>query len=249
VIGGYTVAEDGTEASVPDVNIFDPVTESWSRGANIPLPTDDAVSGVWRESLIVLVSGWHDTDNVAAVQMYDPAQDQWTDATPIPGVPVFGHTGTVVADAIAYADGVRTDGTDPRFVMDEASWHGEISQESPSTIEWRSIPQHPGVPLYRAAAGAMGGVAVFVGGTSNPYNYNGIGYDGEPSEPIRQVLAYIESSHKWRRLAAPPIATMDHRTLGVAGGLVFLVGGMKGGQEVSDDVWVAEVEILLISAF
>ena len=249
VIGGYTVAEDGTEVSVPDVNIFDPETDTWSRGANIPLPTDDAVSGVWRESLIVLVSGWHDSDNVAAVQIYDPALDQWTDATPISGVPVFGHTGTVVGDVIAYVDGVRTDGGDPRFVMDEASWHGDISPDAPASIDWRSIPQHPGVPLYRAAGGAVGGVAVFVGGTSNPYNYDGIGYDGEPSQPIRQVLAYVESSHDWLRLAAPPLATMDHRTLGVAGGQVFLVGGMEQDQVVSDGVWYAEVDVLLGSAF
>jgi len=249
IIGGYTVAEDGTEASVPDVNIFDPETETWSRGADIPLPTDDAVSGVWRKSLVVLVSGWHDSGNVTAVQLYDPAQDEWADATRIAGVPVFGHTGTVVGDVIAYADGVRTDGTDPRFVMDEASWHGDISPDAPTSIEWEPIPQHPGVPLYRAAAGAVGGLAVFVGGTSNPYNYDGIGYDGEPSEPIRQVLAYVESSHEWRRLAAPPVATMDHRTLGVAGGMVFLVGGMEEGQVVSARVWFAEVDILLGSTF
>jgi len=92
-------------------------------------------------------------------------------------------------------------------------------------------------------------MAVFVGGTSNPYNYNGIGYDGEPSQPMRQVLAYIESAHEWRRLAAPPIATMDHRTLGVAGGLVFLVGGMEADQVVSDGVWYAEVDLLLGSTF
>jgi N-acetylneuraminic acid mutarotase len=249
VIGGYTVAPDGTEASVPDVNIFDPVTETWSRGADIPLPTDDAVSGVWNDSLIVLVSGWHDTDNVSAVQVYDPAANRWMDATPIAGAPVFGHTGAVVGDVIAYVDGVRTDGGDPRFVLDAASWHGEMSPDDPTQIEWAQVDHHPGVPLYRAAGGVLGGLAVFVGGTDNPYNFTGIGYDGVASEPMRQVLAYVESSHEWRRLSAPPVATMDHRTLGVAGGQVFLVGGMEEGQIVSDGVWYAEVDVLLSSAF
>lgn len=249
VIGGYTVAADGSESSVPDVNIFDPETESWSRGANIPLPTDDAVSGVWRDSLIVLVSGWHDVDNVTAVQIYDPAQDRWSEATPIAGAPVFGHTGAIVGDVIAYVDGVRTDGTDPRFVMDEASWHGEISPNDPTAISWEPVEHHPGVPLYRAAGGSVGAIAIFVGGSENPYNYDGIGYDGQPSEPIRQVLAYVESAHEWRRLSAPPVATMDHRTLGVAGGMVFLVGGMEHDQRVSDGVWYAEVDVLLRSSF
>jgi len=249
VIGGYTVADDGAEVSVPDVNIFDPETEAWSRGANIPLPTDDAVSGVWKDSLIVLVSGWHDEDNVAAVQIYDPAQDRWSDASPIAGAPVFGHTGAVVGDAVVYVDGVRTDGTDPRFVLDEASWHGEVAPDEPTSVVWEPIPHHPGVPLYRAAGGAVGGMALFVGGSANPYNYNGIGYDGQPSEPIRQVLGYVESAHEWSRLSAPPVATMDHRTLGVAGGMVFLVGGMEEGQVVTDGVWYAEVSILLGSAY
>jgi N-acetylneuraminic acid mutarotase len=249
LFGGYTVADDGVEVSVPDVNIFDPVTETWTRGADIPLPTDDAVSGVWRDSLIVLVSGWHDDDNVAAVQMYDPASDQWSSATAIAGNPVFGHTGAVVGDAIAYIDGVRTDGSDPRFVMDEASWRGVISREAPAEIEWSPLPHHPGGPVYRAAGAAVGAVAVFVGGTPNPYNYDGVGYDGSPSQPIRQVLAYLEGAQEWRRLAAPPVATMDHRTLGVAGGMVFLVGGMEADQVVSDGVWYTEVDILLASSY
>jgi N-acetylneuraminic acid mutarotase len=249
VIGGYTVAEDGTEVSVPDVNVLDPETGAWSRGADIPLPTDDAVSGVWQDSLILLISGWHDSGNVPAVQVYDPALDEWTESTGIAGAPVFGHTGAVVGDVVTYVDWVRADGEDPRFVMDEASWHGEISAGSPLSIDWQPIEQHPGVPLYRAAAGAVGQLAVFVGGTSNPYNYDGIGYDGEPSSPIRQVLAYAEGAHEWRRLAAPPVATMDHRTLGVAGGMVFLVGGMEEEQTVTGRVWYADVEILIGSSF
>jgi hypothetical protein len=91
----------------------------------------------------------------------------------------------------------------------------------------------------------LGGLALFVGGTENPYNFDGVGYDGRPAEPVRQVLAYAFRASRWRNLAAPPIPTMDHRTLGIAGGKVFLVGGMEEGQRVSDKVWVAEVESLL----
>ncbi len=105
VLGGYTVAENGDERSVPDVSILDPQTGIWTRGADIPLPTDDAVAGVWRDSLIVLVSGWHDNGNVADVQIFDPVLNRWTRSTSIPGTPVFGHTGAVVGDAIVYVDG------------------------------------------------------------------------------------------------------------------------------------------------
>ena len=99
--------------------------------------------------------------------------------------------------------------------------------------------------LYRAAAGAIGDMALFVGGTDNPYNFDGMGYDGVPSSPLRQVMAYQAGADRWRWLAAPPVATMDHRTLGIAGGRVYLVGGMEEDQVVSDRVWVAEVAALL----
>ncbi len=48
VFGGYTVAEDGREQSLPHVDVYHPDTETWSRGAPIPVPVDDAVSGVAR---------------------------------------------------------------------------------------------------------------------------------------------------------------------------------------------------------
>ena len=108
VFGGYTVAEDSSERSVPNVDVLDLEARRWSRAADIPVPTDDAVSGVWRDSLVYLVSGWHDTDNIPDVQIYDPAQDRWTPATPIPGPPVFGHAGALAGNTIVYIDGVRT---------------------------------------------------------------------------------------------------------------------------------------------
>jgi hypothetical protein len=246
VIGGYTVAEDGAERSVPTLDIFDPVAESWSRGADIPVPTDDAVSGVWRDSLIALVSGWHDRGNVADVQWYDPAEDVWSPASPIQGTPVFGHTGTVAGDRIVYVDGAQVVEGTPRFVPDTASWQGTVDRAEPARVQWSRVVQHPGPVLYRAAGAVVDEVALFLGGSSNPYNFNGIGYNGVPSEPLHQVLAFWPSG-TWTTLEPPPVATMDHRQLGVAGGQVFLVGGMESGRRVSDGVWYADAEQLLRS--
>jgi len=244
VIGGYTVAEDGTERSVPTVDVFDAETESWSRGADIPVPTDDAVSGVWRDSLIVLVSGWHDGSNVADVQWYDPVEDRWSSASPIEGTPVFGHTGAVSGDRIIYVDGAQVVEGTPRFVPDTAAWQGTVDRADPARIRWSQVAMHPGPVLYRSAGAALGDVALFLGGSHNPYNFNGIGYDGVPSEPLHQVLA-LWPSGDWTALEPPPVATMDHRQLGVAGGRVFLVGGMESGQHVSAGVWHVSADALL----
>jgi N-acetylneuraminic acid mutarotase len=245
VLGGYTVAEDGSEKSLPDVAIFDPVAESWSRGADIPVPTDDAVSGVWQGERIMLVSGWHDTGNVRDAQIYDPSTDDWTAATPISGNPVFGHTGAITGDHIVYVDGTAVVEGQPRFQIDTASWVGTIEATDPTNVVWTPAAPHPGPPLYRAAAAVIGSYALFIGGTDNPYNYNGIGYDGNPSEPLRQLLAFAPELDLWDTMPALPVATMDHRNAGVAGGQIFIVGGMLEGQVVSDGVWIADVVQLL----
>ena len=225
VFGGYTVAEDGSEKSMADVAVYGPRRDAWSRAADIPLPVDDAVSGVWERSLIYLVSGWHDTGNVSDVQIFNPAANIWTDATPIPGEPVFGHSGAIVGGDIVYLGGSKIIEGQPRFVVDSAAWRGRIDGADPTHISWEPVPLPPGAPLYRAAGAAFGGLVVLAGGTDNPYNYNGIGYDGAPSSPKRQLMGY-DARTGWTSLPAPPVATMDHRTLAVAGGYVFLVGGM-----------------------
>ena len=236
VFGGYTVAADGAERSVSDVYAYDPLDDAWTQAASMPVPVDDAVSGIWRDSLIFLISGWHDTDNVSEVQIYDPAADAWSMATPIPGPPVFGHAGGIVGDAIVYVDGVRMD-RDPRgFVLETSSWVGRIDPADPASIAWERIADHPGPPVYRGAAGVADGRLVFVGGSDNPYNYDGVGYDGRPSEPTGAAFAWDEMSGAWTTVEAPAIATMDHRGLVSSGGRLYTIGGMTAGQTVTNRV-------------
>ncbi|MDH3734379.1 MAG: galactose oxidase [Gemmatimonadota bacterium] len=236
VFGGYTVAADGAERSVPGVAVYDPSADEWSMSAPIPIPVDDAVSGVWRDSLIYLVSGWHDTDNEAAVQIYDPATDSWQQGTPIPGPPVFGHAGGISGDSFVYVDGVRVD-RDPRaFSLESSSWLGAIDPANPARIDWTRLEDHPGPGLYRAGAIGYGDRVVFMGGSDNPYNYNGLGYDGVPSEPAGTAFAWNVSDGAWVELHASAVPTMDHRGLVRVGQVLYAVGGMTGGQRVTASV-------------
>lgn len=238
LFGGYTVAEDGAERSVPEVAVYDPEADGWSLAAPIPIPVDDAVSGVWRDSLIFLISGWHDTGNEAAVQIFDPATDSWRQGTPIPGPPVFGHTGGIAGNTIVYLDGTRIDQNPRQFVLEGSSWRGEIDPADPTRIEWTRLPNHPGPGLYRAAAIGLDDRIVFVGGSANPYNYDGQGYDERPAEPESLAFAWDVSRASWIELAAPATATMDHRGLVDVGGRLFVIGGMTAGQRVSRQVVV-----------
>ncbi len=242
LFGGYTVAADGGERSLARLDILEPASGEWRAGAPIPVPVDDAVSGVWRDSLVYLISGWHDRDNVRDVQVYDPFTDRWRAATPIPGPRVFGHSGAIAGNTIIYIDGVRRFPTRPRYRITGAAYLGAIDPADPTKIEWRELPPHPGPPLYRMAAAAYGSRVIFAGGTTNPYNYDGLGYDGEPSGPSRTVFAFNVESGAWETWPSKPLASMDHRGFAVAGTRLYFLGGMTEHQKVTARVQLLEPE-------
>lgn len=242
LFGGYSVDSAARERSVPAVDIYEPRTRRWRAGAPIPVPVDDAVSYAWRDSLVYLVSGWHDTDNVQLVQVYDVVRNRWAMATPIPGPGVFGHTGGGAGNTIVFIDGAARRPGGPKYSLVPQSWIGEIDPARPTTIRWRPAEApHPGPARYRAAAGTCGPLVLFAGGTDNPYNYDGIGYDGRPSEPQDGVFAFDTRNGRWRTFLPAPAATMDHRGLLMTGDTAVVVGGMRRGRRVSagSERWVA----------
>lgn len=233
LLGGYTVSATGAERSVPDVDVYDPATNRWTDAAPIPIPVDDAVSGVYRDSLVYLISGWHDMDNVAAVQVYDAVRDRWSEGTAFPGTPVFGHAGGVAGDAILVVDGAKRIRGNVRYALEPQAWLGRIDSAHPTTITWAKLPNHPGPARYRAAGGACGrSTIVIAGGSANPYNYNGVGYNGVPSEPEAGSVAFDLVTEQWRTWPAATEGTMDHRGLVTDGGSGWVVSGMRAGQWV-----------------
>ncbi len=236
LIGGYTVDSAGAERSLPNVDIWNPGRRTWQSGAPTPVAVDDAVGGVWRDSIIVLVSGWHDTDNVADVQLYDVVNDRWMRGTPFPGVPVFGGSGAVSGDHVLVMDGARRAPGPVTYVLASQSWLGRIDPRDPTRITWDTVSAHPGPARYRAAAAGCAGAFVVAGGTDNPYNYNGVGYDKRPAAPLREVLTLDVVRRAWRSDSSAPVATMDHRGLVAWRGSWWIVGGMRASQTVSAGV-------------
>jgi N-acetylneuraminic acid mutarotase len=241
VFGGYTVAADGTEASTPWTHVFDPRKRTFEERSPMPVPVDDAVAVTFDDRYVYLVSGWHDLGNVNLVQRYDTRSDAWVQATPIPGPAVFGHAGGIVGNTIVYCDGVAVDVHDDRpreFVAVPDCYFGIIDTEDGRRIDWRSVDYHPGLPRYRmAAAGiAEANSVLFIGGSENPYNYDGIGYDGRPSEPAAGALLFDIDTQSWRVLEFEGEASMDHRGLVPFAGEWLTVGGMTAEQRVTPRV-------------
>jgi N-acetylneuraminic acid mutarotase len=243
LFGGYVVDAQGGEITVPDVNAYQPLTDRWFRGADIPVPVDDSIAGLYRERYIYLVGGWSKTDTVRNVQVYDAEKNKWLQATPIPGTPVFGHSGTLVDDTIIYVDGAykNPSGSQPKYVASDECWMGKIDHHDLTKIQWTKLPNHPGTARYRVAAGGSGKdqKIYFAGGTANPYNFSGIGYDGKPSEPSPMTFAFNLRTAKWEVINEnTPTPTMDHRGLVVMSRGLVIMGGMEKGQQVTARVTV-----------
>jgi N-acetylneuraminic acid mutarotase len=248
VFGGYVVDERGAAMSIPDVNIYEPFRDRWLRGADIPVPVGDAVGGDYEDRYIYLVGGRSNNGVVSDVQVYDAEKDRWSRATPIPGTPVFGHAGAVLEDTIVYVGGAAQNpaGSGPRYVSSDECWMGKINHHDRNKIEWTKLPPHPGTATFRIAAGGSerDKKIYFSGGTGNPYDFIGVGYDGKPAEPSAVTFAFDLRSRKWETLNNnTPDPTMDHRGLIPTSEGLVIVGGMEKGQQVT-----ARVSILPTSA-
>lgn len=242
LFGGYTVAKDHAEISSPDNFAYNLATDTYQKIAPTPVPVDDSIALVYQQRYIYLISGWHNDGNVNLVQVYDIQTDGWQQASPFLGSPVFGHAGGIVENYLLVCDGVKVQAQEQhrrKFMAETACYSGTIDQQNAYKIDWRKVPHPTGKGRYRMAASGVvaDNTIVFAGGSTNPYNYNGIGYDGSPSEPDPQLWTYDVNKGDWQ-IRKTDKATMDHRGLLVMGKQLIIVGGMGKQQQLKKQVTV-----------
>jgi N-acetylneuraminic acid mutarotase len=247
VFGGYVVDPQNRGQVVPDVDVYDAGDHRWSRGEDMPTPVGDAVIGVYRDRYVYVIGGRAKTGIVAKVQVYDTENSKWIEATPPPGTAVFGHAGAILDDTIVYVDGAyrNTLSSHPAVLPSDECWLGKINHKDLSKIEWSKLPAHPGAARYRIAAGASDKdhKIYFTGGTDNPYDYTGIGYDGKPAEPSPTTFAFNLHSGKWEVVNDnTPNPTMDNHQLLVIRDNLVTAGGMEKGQKVTARVAILPVK-------
>ncbi len=253
IFGGYILDNDGHETTLSDLNVYVPFEDRYYRGKDIPVPVDDAVVGLFRDRYIYLIGGRSKGEAVRNVQIYDTENDQWMQATPLPGTPVFGHAGAIEGDSIIYVDGAykNPETSGPKYVASSECWMGKLptgKKADITKIEWTKLPPHPGNARFRIAAGAArtekkGGKIYFSGGSDHPYDYDGIGYDGKPSEPSPMTFAFDLKRGDWEMIEEnTPDATMDNRGLAVSNRELVIVGGMEKGQKVTGKVTVVNAK-------
>jgi N-acetylneuraminic acid mutarotase len=201
-----------------------------------------------------IVDAHGDEMAVPDVGAYQPSHDRWFRGTDLP-VPVSDSVVGVHRDRYVYvigghsnsgvANNVQVSGNAPRYVASDQCWMGKIDRHDPDKIQWSKLPNHPGAARYRIAAGASekDERIYFSGGTDNPYDYNGIGFDGKPSEPSPVTFDFNLHTGKWETINDnTPDPTMDHRGLLVTHEGLVLIGGMEKGQKVTARVTLLSKE-------
>lgn len=239
LFGGYTVAADHSEKSVPNVWKINGLDHEFKAMPVMPTPVDDAVALVYQERYIYLISGWHDVDNVAFVQVFDTLNQTWQYATPFPLPPVFGHAGGIVGNKMLLCDGVKVVKTAEKkqFLSSAECVLGTIDENDPMLIIWQVIPHHSGTAYYRMAASSDDRAKVyFAGGSDNPYNFDGIGYNLQPSEPSNGIRVFDLNTLTWQLTTHQNSKTMDHRALLNTPHGFMIMGGMRENQTISDNI-------------
>ncbi|MBL1383270.1 MAG: galactose oxidase [Colwellia sp.] len=245
VFGGYTVAADHTEISSPDVYKYNITTNSYTQLKSMPVPVDDSVALSYKERYIYLISGWHNDGNVNLVQVYDTKNNTWQQASPFLGEPVFGQAAAISGNTIVICDGVKTQANPSSrrsFSGVAQCLKGTINANNPQKIDWRTLPHPTGEAHYRMAATSYNGHIYMLAGSSNPYNYNGIGYNKQPAPASRHVWRFNIKNNTWQVMQPLKTATMDHRGLLEHNGILYRIGGMNNQQQVINDVLGYEVK-------
>lgn len=242
LIGGYHVFENFSEQTSAKVHRFNAESNSWLEdGAEIPVPVDDHVQAVWRDSLIYLVTGWSNNTNTASVQVYNPYLDQWNAATSVPPTSeyrAFGASGTIIGDTIYYFGGVHIAGFN--FLANKRFRKGVINPEDPTQITWEYLGDAPVENNgYRMACTNFQNEAIWIGGAGVAYNFDALAYsNNQVVNPLGQIRTYDAFSGNWTTAQPSPYAIMDLRGIAREDEDSWVIaGGITNNREVSDQVW------------
>lgn len=240
ILGGYSVAPNGNEKSYDSVHIYNPELNVFEpKGSAIPIPIDDHVQAVWRDSLIFVVTGWSNSGNKPDVMIYDPTFNSWQIGTSVPNdntFKAFGASGSIVNDTIYYAGGASTESD---FPAEPYLRKGVIDPLNPTNITWTQEENIIEGNLYRSAAITFQNSIFWIGGSSKSYNYNGVAYDGTGGvNPITSIFEYNASNKTWMNHLYQPKSIMDLRGIAKLSENEWIIcGGMEENQVVSNNVY------------
>ena len=239
ISGGYHVFANGAEVSSNKMHRYDIENNVFlPDGTDIPVPIDDHVQAVWRDSLIFMATGWSNTGNVPNVQIYNPNTDEWLVGNAMPNFAPymsFGASGTILNDTLYFFGGASSEfGFSPQSRLRL----GAINPDNPTDITWSIVTPSEPTTGYRTGATIHNDKLYWIGGSFNTYNYNGIAYDGSGGVPLTNRILYTDPNQLlWSEEIFNEVP-MDLRGIAdISQGIKYIAGGMITNQEVTDRIY------------
>ncbi len=206
--------------------IYDPASDSWSTGANMPtaryFPSAAEAGGkIYVVGGAKLQSGSSVSQTVCEV--YDPSSDSWTTAAPLPAA-LRGHS-AVSANGNVYVLGGKTGST----------FNSTVYQFVPGSGSWSSFSTAPFSAAY--------GTAVFSSSENTIYYIGGLIDDtSSAASYLGKAYSMNASSGTWESdtYSMPfPISNFG-AAMDPSSGLVYLVGGVfySGGELPFPDIQI-----------
>jgi N-acetylneuraminic acid mutarotase len=212
------------EPPIPNIYIYDPRSDTWTRGPEIPADRRRGGSGaVLYQGEIYVVAGirnGHTDGHVTWFDAYNPKTNTWRQ---LPDAPhARDHFQAAVINDKLYAAGGRRSSfaTNQTFQLTVP----EVDVYDFKTGRWSTLPPAANIPTQRAggAVAVVDGKLLVMGGES-----------GNQAIAHNEVEAYDPTAGTWRTLA--PLTLGRHATQAIVhNGLVYLAAGSRtrGATEV-----------------
>jgi N-acetylneuraminic acid mutarotase/glucose/arabinose dehydrogenase len=212
------------------VQIYDPLTDSWSLGADVPFATGSASSALIN-GLVYLAGGIIGSSTVNTAAVYDPVADIWSLIAPMPQG--RNHTAAGTDGERFYIFGGRGPGSGDNNTVAEG--FDDVMIYDPVTDTWESSFD-PGsyVPPLPQKRGGMGkaafldGVFYVIGGETTS-----LGTGQVQGNVYNRVDVYDPISMTWREAAVLPTARHGIFPISYDGKIFIAGGGTKAGGSAS----------------
>ena len=224
-LGGKLYLLGGLKAGMGKVQIYNPATNAWSLGADIPFAAGSGATAVIGGKIYFAggIVGASTTDRAA---VYDPATNLWT---PLPAMPRgVNHAAAATDGQRLYVFGGRaggntvTDGYDVVQIFD------------PATGQWQSsLDPASGIPALPQPRGGMG-KAVFANGVFHVIGGETKTGAGATSNNVyNRVDIYDPAARTWRLGPALPTARHGIFPLPHNGRILVAGGGVRAANSQS----------------
>jgi N-acetylneuraminic acid mutarotase len=175
---------------IKPVNIFDPATGTWTRGAAPPVEMHHFQAERYGEQIYVMgamTGTYPDERPLEHIYIYDTSTDQWKKGDPIPEERRRGSCGVVSYRGDLY----MICGTQDRYRGLATAW---VDRYDPRTGRWKKLHDAPRTRDY-FHAGMING-KIYAAGGRNTSLLNG----GTGEQAIAEVDVYDIESGRWKTL-------------------------------------------------